>query len=464
MNKVLQEQLIGHLYPCQNYGKEEELEHVLFLREADEFSAASSMYIEEKYELLANAAHRYQHLINTAVTKLNIDTAFLSFGQICFNFYSDIASRFGLGTQAYTTETKPPYVGVSELSLQDMHLIQLILVHEMQHAYDFTFLNGLNFSIAERELRSRLSICKALNKIKKAKSKLYQNSVIDQAYWYIILFLSPKINEEAKYQYYYALEPMAQKRLSLGNDGIIFPPLLVRILNKELVREDILLSSKVLYHLINHNGKFILKEEILKDMPEEEEQSTLEEEMEEIIVEDNEPLVSAVPHITGENKKGSKKNKSIACCNKMVDWHLYEEQYKLLKQQASIIVTRDKENYNTMMGGESDINLPLSSENIPLFSSMSTVETMNEVLQPQTVSAAEKQNKEPQETEFTHLDNIYIPPAALETKNEESSIYVPQPVKHRAAYDYEDTQGLAEDVMANLSDFVKRKGTTDESK
>lgn len=462
MNKILLEQLVGHLYPCQDYAKDEKLQHVLFLREADEFSAASSVYIEEKYELLANAAHRYQFLIDTAVKRLNIDTAFLSFGQICFNFYADIASRFGLGTQAYTTETKPPYIGISELSLQDMYLIQLILIHEMQHAYDFTFLNGLNFSIAERELRARLSICKALNKIKKHKNKLYKNSVIDQAYWYIILFLSPKINEETKYQYYYALEPIAQKRLSLGNEGIIFPPLLVRILNKELMREGIVLSSKVLYHLINHNGKFILKEETLKNMQEQEKPP--ENEIEEIILEDNEPLVRSTVTLTGESQKNINKNKSVACCNKMVDWHLYEEQYKLLKQQASMIVTRDMENYNIMMG--SGMPLDLSSEEIPLFSSISTVKIMNEVLRPQSVSEGESQNKKAQTTEFTYLNNIYIPPAALEAKNEEeSSIYIPpQPIRHRTAYDFEDTQGLAEDVMANLSDFVKKKGTTDESK
>ena len=456
MNQLLLEQLVGYSNPCKIYSQEEIDAHYIFLREADEFSAASSLYIDEKYELLANAAHRYQYLVDKAVEGLNLDTEFLSFGKICFNFYSDIATRFGLGTQAYTTESKPAYIGISELSLQDLYLIQLIIIHEMQHARDFTYFNGLNLSIAERELRSRLSICKALSNMKNAKdNKLYKNAVLDQAFWYIILFLSPKISDEDKHRYYNALEPMAQKRILLGNEGIIFPPILVRVLNKELQREDIILSSKVIYRLMKNKGKFVLREEILQNlMPE---PATPENEMEEIILEDNEPLAN-FPTSGNMEKKGTEPAK-VASCNKMIDWHVYEDQYKLLKQNAAVIVSRDIENYNNVMGG---VELTTSDgKELPIFLPIVTSGVAPDAEPPKPeVEAKEEitETKPADPTEFTYLNNISIPDAALETNVDENSIYQTNYNIRRKAYKTEDTIGLAEGVMSNLSEIVKKKG------
>ena len=198
MKNEIYEQLIGASHPCREYSQVNYKEHFSLLKDADEFSAAASLYAEERVELLAHSLHRYQQLLDKAASIMKLDTDFLIKKKVCFNFYTDIANLFGLGTQAYTTESDTPYVGVSELSLQDIYLLQLVLLHEMQHAIDFVYYNGLTMGIAERELRARLTICNSLNEIQKQFSKLYKNAYIDQAYWFIILYSSPTVSDDIK--------------------------------------------------------------------------------------------------------------------------------------------------------------------------------------------------------------------------------------------------------------------------
>ncbi|RYY00068.1 hypothetical protein EON78_01970, partial [bacterium] len=102
MNNEIYDQLLGSVHRCKEYDEADYKDHYENLKDADEFCAAASLYADERTELLANSLHRYQYLIDKSSNKLGLETEFLAKGKIAFNFYTDIANLFGLGTQAYT--------------------------------------------------------------------------------------------------------------------------------------------------------------------------------------------------------------------------------------------------------------------------------------------------------------------------------------------------------------------------
>lgn len=437
MKNEIYEQLIGVTNPCKEYKEANYKYHYQILKDADEFSAAAALYPDERTELLANSLHKYQQIIDKASELLLLDTDFLLKKKISFNFYTDIANLFGLGTQAYTTETEKPYIGVSELSLQDIYLLQLVLLHEMQHALDFVFFDGLGMGIAERELRARLSICHSLNDIQKQFNKLYKNAYIDQAYWYIILFNSPKVSDDIKYQYFELIEKNAKKLLE-DSDGIVFSPLILRVFAKELEREEVHLRSNISYRLIVENGIIKLSETELKTpLPEE-----VQNEMEEIISTDtetseDEPLSVRLAKLTGE--KIARDNETIALVkNKLMEWHTYKDEFKNLKKQASVVLTRNAESFsNIVSNNNSAISVP-------------------------NIIKVEKKYYGPDgdNNELKQLRNLEIPNVAINTGNfDDQEIFVqnrPYNSRKKKSYD-EFEENIAENVMNNLSSFVNKK-------
>lgn len=438
MSKELLEQLVGNSYKCIEYDTKNFYDHFDRLREADEFAAAASLYADERYELLANAGHRYQLVLDKAVESLKLNIDFLNKKRIWFNFYTDIANRFGLGTQAYTTEAECPHIGVSELSLQDITLLQLILLHEFQHATDFAYLDGLKMSVAERELRARISVCQALKgKKQKHYLQLYQNSVTDQAYWFVILYHSVNTPEEKKLEYYNLLEPVTQKRLSNQDIGVSFPPIVLRILSKELNREKIILKSDEVYHIWLQKGKLVLNTEKVNLMIPDN-----TDKMEEIIVEHDENNIQQNQEslkTLGLSNLQDDETKKPVIKNKVGDWYSYESQYKLLKKQAHIVITRNMESFSNI----SDI-LPVDIAE-------------DEDLSPPEIQYISVKGGD----EFKELDNLEIPDSQLETVKQEESVSL-QPlqstVKRKNTFQH-DEEILAEDVMNNLSDFIKEKKT-----
>jgi hypothetical protein len=427
MTNEIYDQLIGVNFPCIEYSESDYKEHYYLLKEADEFSAAASLYPDEKNELLANSLHRYQLILDKASSMLNLETDFLLKKRICFNFYTDIANLFGLGTQAYTTETETPYIGVSELSLQNIYLMQLILIHEMQHATDFVYFNGFDMSIAERELRARLSICYSLNELQKQFNKLYKNAYLDQAYWFVILFLSQNISDELKYKYYELLEKQTKDVLS-SEEGIVFSPLILRVFGMELKREGISLKANVGYSIKNRNGLLVVEEKELNNFIEQNEDDSILSDTE--TYEEN--LLSVkLSKITGENISDKEKPLSLVK-NKLVEWHTYKEELKNMKKNVNIIITRNAES----------------------LSNISTVE--NTSLAVPKIIKVEKQFIK-LENDFEKLRNINIPSASYKSEdfaNDESPIIT---LRNYSSKNKDLEENDAQEFVNNLSDFFKGK-------
>jgi hypothetical protein len=442
MKNEIFEQLIGVTNPCREYSEINYKSHFDHLRDADEFCAAASLYAEERSELLAHSLHRYQQLIDKATEVLKLDTDFLIKKKICFNFYTDIANLFGLGTQAYTTESETPYIGVSELSLQDIYLLQLILLHEMQHALDFVYFDGFSMGIAERELRARITICNSLSEIQKQFSKLYKNAYIDQAYWYVILYNSPNVTDMVKEQYFELLEKPA-KNILAHEEGIVFSPLILRVFGRELFREGVQLRSNTSYRIDSKKGKIIFEETELKTAPPEEAIS----EMDEFITsdletsEDDEPLSVKLSRLTGA--KVARDNETLTLVkNKMMEWHTYKDEFKVLKKQASVVLTRNAESF-------SNIALPQDT-----------------ALSVPKIIKVEAKPYLPGDNSLTLLKNLEIPNVSMNTGGfNEDEIILPTrsgynnkkaQEKKEAAEEYEEDE-IAKNVMSNLSDFVNKK-------
>jgi hypothetical protein len=440
MKNEIYEQLIGVTNPCREYSELNYKIHFDHLRDADEFCAAASLYAEERSELLAHSLHRYQQLIDKASEILKIDTDFLIKKKICFNFYTDIANLFGLGTQAYTTESDTPYIGVSELSLQDIYLLQLVLLHEMQHALDFVFFEGFNMGIAERELRARITICNSLNEIQKQFSKLYKNAYIDQAYWYVILYNSPNVDEKVKQQYFELLEKQAKSILS-HEDGIVFSPLILRVFGRELMREGVELKSNISYRIDNKKGALISENKELKVLRHEEPVSEMEEFISSDLEtsEDEEPLSVRLSRLTGE--KVARDNETLTLVkNKMMEWHTYKDEFKVLKKQASVVLTRNAESF-------SNIALPQDT-------ALSVPKIIRVEAKPYIVG----------DNSLTDLKNLEIPNVAMNTGFNDDQIYTPVRPRYsnkkndiREEEEEEFDDGIAKDVMSNLSNFFNKK-------
>lgn len=436
MNNEIYDQLLGSVHRCKEYDEADYKDHYENLKDADEFCAAASLYADERTELLANSLHRYQYLIDKSSNKLGLETEFLAKGKIAFNFYTDIANLFGLGTQAYTTESKIPYIGVSELSLQDIYLLQLILLHEMQHAMDFVFFDGFSMGIAERELRSRITICHSLNEIQKQFNKLYKNAYIDQAYWYIILFNSPNVDIKVKQEYYELLEKNS-KRL-LAEDGINFSPLILRVFGRELVREGVDLRSNLLYRINNDKGIIKLEKEENKNASPVDEASEMDQHITgDLETSDDEPLSTKLRSITGE-RLGDIDGNVTLIKNKMVEWHTYQDEFKNIKKQASIVITRNAESFNNIA--------------LPQDSSIGTPNIIRVEQKPFIVG----------DSSLSQLKNLEIPNVSMNTGlDDNTEIILPRRMYNnglkKQKVEEEEEDEVAKNMMSNLSDMFKKR-------
>ena len=437
MNNEIYDQLLGSVHHCKEYDEADYKDHYDNLKDADEFCAAASLYADERNELLANSLHRYQYLIDKASGKMNLETEFLSKGKIAFNFYTDIANLFGLGTQAYTTESKTPYIGVSELSLQDIYLLQLILLHEMQHAMDFVFFDGFSMGIAERELRSRITICNSLNEAQKQFNKLYKNAYIDQAYWYMILFNSPNVDIKVKDQYFELLEKNTKKLLQ--EDGVNFSPLILRVFGRELIREGVDLRSNLLYRVNSEHGIIRLEKEEVKNLIHDESSDMDQYITSDLETSDDEPISVKLNKMTGE-KLGGLDGSVNLIKNKMIEWHTYKDEFKGIKKQASIVITRNAESFNNIA--------------LPHDSSVGSVPNIIKVeAKPYIVG----------DNSLTDLKNLEIPNVSMNAGlNDDTEIILPRRMynnglkKQKPEEEFEDDE-VAKNMMSNLSDMFKKR-------
>lgn len=432
MNEIY-DQIIGATYKCKEYNEIDYGFHYDTLKEADEFCAAASLYADERAELLANSLHKYQQLIDKATEILKIETDFLLKKKICFNFYTDIANLFGLGTQAYTTETETPYIGISELSLQEIYLLQLIILHEMQHAMDFVYFNGFSMGITERELRARITICNSLNELQKQFNKLYKNAYTDQAYWYVILFNSPNVEERTKYEYYELLEKKAKDILA-EDDGVVFSPLILRVFGRELIREGVDLRANLAYRIDSKNGKLTMDTHQPKVLIEDDLSTEMEEQItnDNEIYSDDEPMAVKLSRITGETMALPNQSFSLVT-NRMAEWHTYKEEFKNIKKQASVVITRNAESFNNIAKPEDTaLNKPRKI----------VKKASNEVKIDNTIR------------ELRELD---IPGTEINAEFKKDLI-LPSSYKRKNITEFEDPEdNIAQNMVSNLSQIVNKR-------
>ena len=451
MKRNLRAQMVGFHHRCLHFSDRQAYEYYDFLHEADEFSAAAGTYPDERSELLANSAHRYQLLVDWTTERLNLNVSFLNKGKIWFNFYSDIATHFGLGTQAYTTETRRPHVGISEITLQDMYLLQLILLHEMQHAIDFANYAGLQMSISERELRARISICEGLWALRDTHPELYANSAQDLCYWFIMLFLTQNLDNERKQDYYDLLNDDTRYLLSSESGGILFTPLVIRALAKELMRDNISLTSLKRY-AIDPGEELKLR---LISLNPEDEQIEEPDNLEEMMLADDK-LTSNVIQLKHLSKQDISElsvdysRELLSTRNKLTDWQSYDKTYEKLKAKAKEAIERDTPSFSQVqLRLEKGAGHMLDRSLFPQLEAFANTEKAPENLDPGSL-----------------LASLSLPDAVLKTDeaNEQDrthgAIAVQLEPLHgvRPRHNIEEDQPLLQDMMADLSDFVKERG------
>jgi len=455
VKRNLRAQMVGFHHPCIIYPDHYYREYYEFLKEADEFGAAAGTYPEERDELVANAAHRYQLLLDWMTERLHLNVSFLSKGKIWFNFYSDIASRFGLGTQAYTTETRRPHVGISEISLQDVYLLQLILLHEMQHAIDFSNYAGLQMTLSERELRARISICEGLSAIQEAHPKLYANAVQDLSYWFIITFLTSTISDSNKRDYYDLLNEDTRFMLSSASRGIFFSPLVIRSLTKELMRDRISLSANNRYALDLVNDSLSLR--LLSLTDEEAEIQIAEPDLLESLMFEDEKLTPAESSAKNLSKDDllaltvDYRREVLTTRNKLTDWQAYDESYQHLKEKALVAIERD-----TPAFAEVQSRLEKGAGHL-----------LNGTLFPQVKTLLPPEPKPETDNPLKRLAGLSLPNAVLETKTLSQEELTPDAVpvhleplqnKHLQRHNIGDDELTLEHRMEDLSEFLKERG------
>ncbi|MEZ0373856.1 MAG: hypothetical protein ACAI44_32495 [Candidatus Sericytochromatia bacterium] len=452
MKRNLRAQMVGFHHPCLLFNQHQSYEYYEFLHEADEFGAAAGTYPDERSELLANSAHRYQLLVDWTANRLKLNVNFLNKGKIWFNFYSDIANHFGLGTQAYTTETRRPHVGISEISLQDIYLLQLILLHEMQHAIDFSNYAGLQMSISERELRARISICEGLSAIRDSHAELYANSLQDLCYWFILLFLTGNLDNSRKQDYFDLLNADCRYLLSSENGGILFSPLVLRSLAKELMRDNITLSSFHRYALDKTSDG--LKLRTLSLVPGDD--SIEEPDSLELMMLEDDKLASYGIQVKDLSKKELSdlsvdySRELMTTRNRLTDWQSYDKAYENLKEQAKAAIERDKPSF-------SQVQLRLEK---------GAGHLLDRALFPQLEALVQDEVAAEPSTSDSLLASLALPDVV-----QQASEATDQDLTHgaisvqleplqgiRQRHNIEDDQALLPDMMADLSDFVRERG------
>jgi len=451
MKRNLRGQMVGFHHPCIDFSRGQEHEYYEFLHEADEFGSAAGTYPEEREELLANCAHRYQLLVDLTTARLQLNVSFLNKGKIWFNFYSDIATHFGLGTQAYTTETKRPHVGISEISLQDFHLLQLILLHEMQHAIDFANYAGLQMSISERELRARISICEGLSVLRNQHAELYGNSLQDLGYWFVLFFLTGGIDEDRKADYFGLLGDDCRYLLSSDGGGVLFPPMVLRALAKELMRDQLSLSSLQRYAVDQTSAGLKLRLLSLNpDDPSSQEPDNLET----MMLEDDQlaPDTIQLKDLSKEelgNLSVDYSREMLTTRNRLTDWQSYDKTYAKLKDQAKVIIERDTPSFSPVQ-----LRLETGSGHL-----------LDRSLFPQ-VETFVKQEPPPEAPFANPLEAIQLPDAVQKTdeataddRQHGATAVLLEPLQGlHQRHNIESDQLTLEDQMADLSDFVRERG------
>lgn len=454
MKRNLRAQMVGFHHPCLHFNPQQTHEYYDFLHEADEFGAAAGTYPDERAELLANSAHRYQLLVDWTAMRLRLNVGFLNKGKIWFNFYSDIATHFGLGTQAYTTETKRPHVGISEISLQDIYLLQLILLHEMQHAIDFANYSGLQMNISERELRARISICEGLSVLRESHEELYANSLQDLCYWFILLFLTGSLDKDRKQDYYSLLNDDARYMLSSeGAGGVLFSPLTIRSLAKELMRDNISLTTLKRYAIDPVGDDLKIRLLSLHDGDEQVEEPDSLETM--ILADDK--LAKNMLSLKDLSKQDISaltvdySREVMTARNKITDWSSYDKAYENLKEKAKEAIERDKPAF-------SQVQLRLEK---------GAGHLLDRSLFPQLENFVKEDHLPPEPADAgSLLASLALPDAVMQADNHDvddrthGAIAVQleplQGMRHR--HNIEDDQALLPDMMSDLSDFVRERG------
>lgn len=258
---ALIDELIGTRHPCSPYAPGKAQHHFELLREADEFRAAATLYPEEEEALMEQANHRYQAILDQAVTHLELPVAHLEKATVSYRPYVTLTSQHGHGTQAYTSESERPQVAISELSFADIGTLQMLLVHELQHAADFAFHTGLAMDIIERELRARVSVAQSLKGLSLEWPTLYQQSVLDQAYFFLLTYWLPDWDNDRRVPYFDLLEVEAKAKLQAG---LYFSPMLLRVLGPELRRAEITIDCGFVYWLERHGEHWQLQQRPLE--------------------------------------------------------------------------------------------------------------------------------------------------------------------------------------------------------
>ncbi len=303
---ALVDELIGTRHPCTPYVPGQSQHHYDLLREADEFRAAAGLYPDEEDYLLDHAFHRYQSILDLAAHHLDLPVDHLIKSRVTYRPYSQLVTECGWGTQAFTSEAAKPDVVISELSFADIGLLQLLLVHEMQHATDFAFYHGLTMGIIERELRARVSVAQALRGVQDQWPVLYQQAMLDEAYWLLLTFWLPDWPESRRAPYWELLEDEAKARLQAG---LYFSPTHIRALLPELKRAEIDIDSGQVYWVERHTHSEAW-ELAMRPL-------------------DHEWHDDADDDETGDPAADGSQRNTIG------GWHLYGTQYAVLQEQAA---------------------------------------------------------------------------------------------------------------------------------
>lgn len=293
--------LLGRGHAIRPYPDAEWRQHEENLRDAREFASAALSYPDEAEELLAQASHRHQQLIDEAVAWLGI--AVPPGTAVRYLPFAQFGKRWGQGAQAATTEELPSQIWVSELTLGDPVLLQMVLVHELQHAVDFAD-GGLSLGVCERELRARISVEKALQPL---GGEWFRDALRDATFWALLLFRTP--NDPALFSTYW--EALHEECKEALRQGVQVPPALLRCLSHELSREGVAVKGAWTYRFPEAPHGF----EAIALPPSTPERVPVE-------------VVAAT---------GAATNELAPAVNRVEEWRFYETPFQLLAAEADKI-------------------------------------------------------------------------------------------------------------------------------
>ena len=150
------------------------------------------------------------------------------------------------------------------------------------------------------------------------------------------------------------------------------------------------------------------------------------------------PLKSPIfAKLTGE--KISEENGEISLVkNKLVEWHTYKDEFKTLKKQASVVITRNAESFTNIITPQ---DAPISV--------------------PRIIKVEAKPFTPSGDNELVQLRNLEVPNASIDSmNNDEPTIFLPtRPYSNtkKKAEEEEVEDDVAENMMSNLSQFFKKR-------